>query len=74
VLKHLPDEQDQYRLPRTWIINLMYSVEGQSFKTWIDGLVKQRNLSRHSKLDSDLLIDEELYAIYQNSKHVSGKF
>ena len=32
---HLPDERDVQRLPRQWIVNVIYSLVGEPFRQWI---------------------------------------
>ena len=43
VRRHLPDERDIRRLPRQWIINVVYSLIGDSFRNWVSTLVRTRN-------------------------------
>ena len=39
----LPDLSDLRKCPRPWIINVIFTVMGQSFKDWIDDRIRQRN-------------------------------
>lgn len=32
---HLPEERDIVKLPRQWIINVIYSLCGDSFREWV---------------------------------------
>ena len=35
VAKYLPDENDFGKLPRQWIINVVFSLVGQPFSEWV---------------------------------------
>ena len=35
VWKYLPDERDMHRLPRQWIISVIYTVVGEPFADWV---------------------------------------
>ena len=35
VCQHLPDERDLSRLPRQWIVNVVYSIIGDPFRIWV---------------------------------------
>ena len=35
VHRHFPDERDIRRLPRQWIINIVYSIVGEPFRQWV---------------------------------------
>lgn len=52
---HLPDERDISRLPRQWIVNVVYSLVGDPFRQWISELIKKRN--DHVAEKNDLMIE-----------------
>jgi hypothetical protein len=43
VMDYLPVEKEIHRLPREYLIDLIYSVEGDTFKTWADSRKKERD-------------------------------
>ena len=43
VVAHLPDERDISRLPRQWIINVVYSLIGEQFRLWVASVIRGRN-------------------------------
>ena len=55
VEQYLPDERDMGRLPRKWICNVVYTVVGQPFRTWVSDKIRKRNDAIAGK--RDLLID-----------------
>ena len=34
-LEYLPDGKELKRVPRKWLVNVLYSVHGKKFKTWV---------------------------------------
>ena len=43
VCQHLPDERDIHRLPRQWVVNVIYSLKGDEFREWVSELIRNRN-------------------------------
>ena len=35
VLDYLPDEREIRKIPKQWLINLVYSIVGDDFKIWV---------------------------------------
>ena len=40
---YLPDQRDISRLPRQWIVNLIYTLVGDDFKHWVAEKIRTRN-------------------------------
>ena len=43
VLQALPIQRECYRLERSYLCNLIYSIVGEPFKNWVDERVNRRN-------------------------------
>ena len=73
VKEYLPDEKDIPRLPRQWLINMLFTVVGEDFETWVNSRVSQRNRMRAS--DQNLLIDLDpaIATAFHASTHVSSR-
>ena len=68
----LPDrKQELEKLPRQYLINIIYTKVGDTFKNWVDEKVDER----HEKIKEDgnkmVEMDPELYESYKKSKAIS---
>jgi len=70
---HLPDERDIRRLPRQWIINIIYSIVGDPFRNWVKDLVRNRNDVLATKNDLMIELDPEIQKAFHNSVNISSK-
>ena len=39
----MPENRDMHKVPRQWIINVAYSVIGETFNTWVKEEIVNRN-------------------------------
>lgn len=72
VIQALPEvEQEIFKLPRQYLINVIFSIVGQPFRNW----VIQKQNARHQKVadekDMYIQMDPEIAAIYKQSQAVS---
>lgn len=74
VRHYLPDDRDIVKLPRQWIVNVIYSIVGDEFRTWVFDQIKSRN--DHLAEQNDLMIelDPEIAAAFGQSFNISSKF
>ena len=74
VAKYLPDERDLPRLPRSFIVNVTYTLLGDSFKTWVHKRIKERNdkIAENQKLIIEL--DAPIAHAFKRSVNISSKF
>jgi len=67
----LPEcEREIYKLPRQYIANVIFTLVGEPFETWVNGLVN----ARHKRVEEEegmIEMDPEIHAIYMKSKAVS---
>ena len=70
---HLPDDRDLAKLPRQWIINVIYSLVGDDFRLWVSNLIQNRN--DHLAESNDLMIelDPEIATAFRGSFNISSK-
>ena len=61
------------RLPRQWIINVIYALVGDPFRLWVSQQVKERN--DHVAEQNDLMIelDPQIAAAFKGSLNISSK-
>ena len=43
VMQHLPDKRDLHRLPRQYIVNVMYSILGDPIRLMVKEAIRARN-------------------------------
>jgi len=73
VMRSLPPEKEIEKLPRQYIANIIYTMVGKPFSTWVDSQIKKRN--EKILIAQNLLIemDPEIAEIFQASTSMSGK-
>ena len=74
VMKCLPTEISEIKkLPREYLGNIIYTVIGEPFRTWVDQRVDQRNEKIVEDQNLAIELDPEVYDVFKASSHVSGK-
>jgi hypothetical protein len=73
VSQYLPDERDMHRLPRQFIVNIIFTIVQDPFKLWVKERIKARNdtVAENRSLIIDL--DPEIAAAFRNSVNISSK-
>ena len=74
LVDYLPDERDISRLPRQWIVNLIYTLVGDNFKKWVAEKVRTRNDKIASKYDLMLDLEPSIAKAFLASSMVSSKY
>ena len=72
-MKHLPDVKEIPKLPKQFLINILYTVVGDNFAAWISARIRARNEKLQADKDLNISIDPGLLAAFQNSNAVSSK-
>ena len=71
VMAALPeDKRETMKFARSYLANVIYSIVGEPFATWVHNRVTIRNKKRLLE-DSMIELDPEIAAIYQRSTSVS---
>ena len=72
VMMALPsEEREREKLPRQYLINVIYTLAGSVFRNWVNELVEERHADVVEKKDLTIQMDPEIAAIYNKSKAVS---
>ena len=72
--KYLPDERDLHRLPRQWVISVIYTVVGQPFSDWLEGRMQARNEKLAAEGNKMIEVDPAIAACFAASTNISGKW
>ena len=62
------------KLPRQWIINVIYSVIGEPFRQWVSEAIKKRNAELADKRDLMIELDPEIAKAFRSSVNISSKY
>ena len=73
VAPYLPEPDDHRRLPRQWVINLVYTLAGKPFADWVLEHVEARNRKVVADKQLAIMMDPEIMRAFQASTHVSSK-
>ena len=73
VSNYLPDEKDLHRLPRQWLANVIYTLVGESFQTWVTQCIRSRNDHIAEKQNLIVELDPVIAAAFNNSLNISSK-
>lgn len=74
IANYLPDERDIPRLPRSFIVNVTYTLMGEPFRNWVHAVIKERNnrIAENQKLIIEL--DPAVAIAFRDSVNISSKF
>ena len=70
---YYPVEQEMKKLPKQWIVNVAYSVLGDTFSFWVKEQIEQRNTLVADKGNLLIELDPEVAAAFHASTAVSRK-
>ena len=65
------DKHEMEKLPRQYVINVIYTLVGQPFRAWVDQLVDNRHEEIAESKQLYIEMDPEIAEIYNRSKAVS---
>ena len=53
---YLPEDRDMHKVPRQWLINVVYTVIGEPFRAWVTNEIAHRNeeLAKKQKLHIEM--------------------
>ena len=74
VLDYLPDRQEWDKLPRQWLISLIYPLVGKPFADWALERMRARNDRVIEKQQLAIEMDPEILAAFHASSYVSSKY
>ena len=70
----MPDDRDLSKVPRQWLINVIYSIVGDDFRKWVSVEVKNRNDQLADNQNLMIELDPEIAAAFGSSLNISSKF
>ena len=73
VARHLPDERDLARLPRSFIVNVTYTLMGDRFSAWVHNLIKERNEKVAENRSLMIELDPAVAKAFRDSVNISSK-
>ena len=74
VLEYLPDEREIRKIPKQWLINLVYSLVGNDFKAWVRQQIDARNEKHVVSHNLMVALDPEIQKCFKNSTAISSKY
>ena len=74
IYQYMPDPEDREDLPRSWIVNVFYTVLGKGFSKWVEAQLEARNQERAKEQDTEAQMLPKFYQAFKASTDVSGKF
>ena len=57
VLERLPADKEILKLPKQWVVNVVYTQAGDPFAAWVQQKVKDRNEEVATKKDINISVD-----------------
>ncbi len=72
--QYLPDERDIHKLPRQFVLNVVYSCVGGEFQQWVDTQVSTRNQKFVADDRMMIELDPEVANAFAGSTAVSSKY
>ena len=74
VCDYLPDEREIKKLPKQWVINLVYSLVGDDFKQWVRSRIDSRNEKLVITNNLMIQLDPDIAAAFKHSTAISSKY
>ena len=74
VNKFLPAEEDRDDLPRSWVVNVLFSVLGGKFAKWINRQMEARNKLRLKDQNKEAVMLPKFAASFRASTDISCKY
>ena len=73
VLRFMPIEKEVKKLPKQFLVNVAYSVYGDTFAAWVKQRVEERNAKVTKEKNLLISMDPEVAAAFEASTAVSRK-
>ena len=74
VFNYLPDKRSEIlRMPKDYMVSVVYTVVGQPFKAWVMTRVSERNVAIQEKRDEMVHLNPDVAEALRNANHVSRK-
>jgi hypothetical protein len=70
---YLPEDRDMHKVPRQWLINVVYAVIGESFSQWVRREIEVRNEKLAQERDLLIEMDPQIAKAFHESVNISSK-
>ena len=70
---YLPEDRDMHKVPRQWLINVVYTVIGEPFRAWVTNEIAHRNEELAKKQKLLIEMDPEVARAFHSSVNISSK-
>ena len=70
---YLPEDRDMHKVPRQWLINIVYTIIGNPFSEWVKSEIVKRNTDLAKKQNLLIEMDPEIARAFQSSVNISSK-
>ncbi len=68
---HMPIEKELLKIPKQWIVNIAYTLFGDSFSNWVFDQIEARNAKLAKEKNLMINIDPEIAAAWHSSTAVA---
>ena len=73
VLDYIPDLNEIRKVPKQWLINIIYSLVGNQFKAWVREQIEARNSRMTVDREVMINLDPQIAAAFAKSTAISSK-
>ena len=73
VNRYLPADEDKDELPRSWVVNILFTVLGNKFAKWINKQMEARNKQRLKDQNKEAVMLPKFAASFRTSTDISSK-
>ena len=70
---YLPEAKELDKLPRQWVANVIYTIEGEPFAAWVEQQIARRNSKIVLNNNKEISMDADVYAAFMSSEQISSK-
>ena len=71
--KYIPERKEAMELPRQYLLDVFYSVEGEVAKKWVEKLCEAHYGEQMDTRNEAVYMTDKVAAAFKKSKHVSSK-
>jgi len=70
-MEHMPIDKELLKLPKQWIVNIAYTLFGDSFSNWVFAQIEARNAKLAKEKNLMINLDPEVAAAWHSSTAVA---
>ena len=70
---YFPDKKEVAKLPRQWIVNVLYSVIGEPFSDFVRQQITDRNQKMQTDHNLNIELDPEIAEAFKQSNQISSR-